>query len=463
MDQAGTLQKSTLAVTAVTAFMAPFMLSSVNVALPAIQGEMTVNAVLLGWIATSYLLATAILLVPAGRFADMYGRRKVFVCGIVLFTLGSFLSIAAPGIRWFLFLRVLQGLGAAMFLTTGMAILTTVFPPQKRGRALGILVTAVYVGLATGPFAGGLLTQHIGWRSIFAVISLLGVVSFYISVRYLKGEWAEAAGEPFDIRGSILYAISIFCLVYGSTMIPEIAGLILAAGGFAGTVLFFRLEKRTEHPVFEVTLFEQNRTFLFSSLAALIHYAATFGVTFQISLFLQYIKGMSPQAAGTVLMIQPVMMALFSAQAGKISDRVEPRIIASAGMALTGLGLTYFVFLSRETATWSIGLNLALLGFGFALFSSPNMSAIMGSVRRSQYGLASGTVATMRLLGQMGSMTIATVLLSICVGRQQIRQDTYDLFLTSLRACFVLFVVLCSVGILFSLSRGSLLKRQSDK
>lgn len=454
MDQEKILQKSTLFVAAVTAFMAPFMLSSVNVALPAIQHDFGVNAVLLGWIATSYLLATGILLVPIGKFADMYGRRKVFVAGIIVFTCGSFLAIFVPNIGLFLTARVIQGLGAAMFLTTGMAILTLVFPPTERGRALGILVTAVYVGLATGPFAGGFLTRYCGWRSIFVVISLLGGGSLYVTLRYLKGEWAEAMGETFDLGGSLVYALAISSLVYGGTRMPEIFGGMLVVAGGLGLVLFFQMQKNSTYPVFEVGLFQKNRPFLFSSLAALIHYAATFGVTFQISLFLQYIKGMSPQTAGTVLMIQPVMMAIFSSQAGKLSDRIEPRVIASIGMGITTIGLAYFVFLGFTTPLWLIGANLGLLGFGFALFSSPNMSAIMGSVERKQYGLASGTVATMRLLGQMCSMTLVTVFLTHFIGEAEIQPDNYPLFVESMRMCFAFFVVLCTIGIGFSLFRG---------
>lgn len=233
-------------------------------------------------------------------------------------------------------------------------------------------------------------------------------------------------------------------------------GGLFVLAGCIGLVYFFRLQKKTSYPVFEVGLFQKNRTFLFSSLAALIHYAATFGVTFQLSLYLQYIKGMSPQTAGSLLMIQPVLMALFSTQAGKLSDRIEPRLIASAGMGLTAMGLAYFVFLSAATPLWLIAGNLGLLGFGFALFSSPNMSAIMGSVERKQYGLASGTVATMRLLGQMCSMTLVTVLLALYIGSQEIRADNYHLFLESMQICFALFVALCGIGIGFSLFRGKM-------
>ena len=412
---------------------------------------MFVLPLLLGWVEPY----TATLL-PAYES----NRLMYSLCGDALF-LASFFVLGGDfwdklqALGFFISTRVIQGLGAAMFLTTGMAILTLVFPPDKRGRAIGILVTAVYVGLSTGPFVGGFLTQYLGWRSIFVVIFLLGAGSLYVTLRYLKEEWSEAKGETFDIGGSIVYALSIFFLVYGGTRLPEMMGGILVLAGCIGLVLFYRLQKNTRYPVFEVGLFQHNRTFLFSSMAALIHYAATFGITFQISLFLQYIKEMSPQTAGSVLMIQPVMMALFSTQAGKLSDRIEPRVIASAGMGLTAIGLAYFVFLSSATPLWLIVGNLALLGFGFALFSSPNMSAIMGSVDRKQYGLASGTVATMRLLGQMCSMTLVTLFLDLFIGKNEIRADNYPLFLASMRICFAFFVVLCGIGIGFSLFRGN--------
>ncbi|HBI15070.1 MAG TPA: MFS transporter [Desulfobulbaceae bacterium] len=450
------LQRSTLIVTTVTAFMAPFMLSSVNVALPALQAEFAADAVLLGWIATAYLLATAMVLVPAGKFADIYGRKKVFLSGIVVYTLGSFFAILVPNIWWFLAMRAVQGLGAALFITTSMAIITSVLPPEKRGWGIGILVTAVYAGLATGPFAGGLLTQHFGWRSLFWVMLLLGTGSLLLALRFLRGEWADAREEKFDLPGSLVYAVSIFCLVYGGTRMPEPVAWLLVPGGLLGLFLFYRLQKKAVYPVFAVGLLQNNRVFLFSSLAALIHYAATFAVTFQISLYLQYIQGMSPRAAGVILMIQPVMMTLFSTPAGRLSDRLEPRLLASAGMGITALGLVVFVLLGPQTQVWLVAGNLALLGFGFALFSSPNMSAIMGSVERRQYGLASGTVATMRLLGQMFSMTVATIFLSIFIGRETIRPENYPLFLASMHACFGFFVILCTVGIGFSLLRGAL-------
>lgn len=445
-------QKTTLLVTAVTAFVAPFMISSVNVALPAIGREFQVNAVLLGWVATSYLLATAIFLLPAGRFADMHGRRRVFMSGVALFTLGALLGMTATGIEFFLGSRVLQGLGAAMFLPTGMAILTAAYPSQKRGKAIGILVTAVYVGLATGPFVGGLLTNYWAWKSIFAVITGLGLASLAIIWRFLPGKWRRSE-ESFDKVGSLVYMLAVFFWVYGGTRIPAISGWLLFALGCGGLVHFFFLQRRQPAPVFDVSLFEKNRLFLFSSLAAFIHYGATFAVTFQLSLYLQYVKGLTPQQAGMTLMLQPMVMALFSAKAGSLSDQIEARLIASLGMAITLSGLFAFVFLGKGTPVWFVVVVLAVLGFGFALFSSPNMSAIMGSVEPRQYGLASGSVATMRLLGQVSSMTIATTFLAVFVGQEAISQSNVENFLKSMHGCFTFFSVLCLIGIFFSLMR----------
>jgi MFS family permease len=347
-----------------------------------------------------------------------------------------------------------------MFVTTGMAIVTSVFPPQRRGRAIGLYVSAVYIGLSVGPFAGGLLTQHLGWRSTFGVVVPFGAASIWVTLKYLEGEWADAAGETFDVAGSLLYGASVFLLVYGASLLPQMTAVYMILIGAVTLLAFVHCELRTAQPVFDVRLFSGNRLFAFSCLAALINYAATFAVTFLISLFLQYIKGLSPQAAGSILVVQPVVMACFSPLAGRLSDRIEPRLIASAGMALTVLGLLLFARVGTGTSIYVIIAALVVLGFGFALFSSPNMNAIMGAVDKKFVGIASGTVAAMRLLGQMTSMAVAMVVFAVFIGREQITPANYDLFLKSVRISFGLFAVLCALGIIFSLYRGALRKRE---
>jgi len=414
------IERSALIVATVTSFMGPFLISAVNVGLPAIQQEFSADAVLLSWIATSYLLAVAVFLVPVGKIADIYGRKKIFLTGLIVYVLASFVAVLARSVQALIFFLVFQGLGAAMFVTTGMAILTSIFPLERRGRAIGIYVAAVYIGLSTGPFLGGILTQQFGWRSIFLFILPFGVASIILTLKHLKGEWADARGDKFDLLGSIIYGLAIISLVYGASLLPDTLAVYLMTIGLAGLFVFFWVELKVSIPVFEVRLFQNNRLFTFSSLAALINYAATFAVTFLLSLYLQYIKGMSPQNAGIVLMAQPVMMAVFSPSAGKLSDKTEPRVLASVGMGITVLGLIHFVFLGNLTSIFLIIGTLMMLGFGFAIFSSPNMNSIMSSVEKKYFGIASGTVATMRLLGQMASMAIATVIFAIYIGRSEI-------------------------------------------
>lgn len=450
------LEKSALFVATLSSFMAPFMISSVNVALPMIQSEFSADAVMLSWIATAYLLTVAMLLVPMGKIGDIYGRKKVFTCGLAFHTVASFFSIYAQSVNMLITLRVFQGFGTAMFVTTGMAILTSIFPPQKRGRAIGIYVAAVYIGLSVGPFAGGLLTQHLGWRSIFAVVVPFGAASVLVALKFLKGEWADAKGEKLDVAGSLLYGFSILILIYGASLLPEMIAVYLMLIGALGLTAFVRLELRIQFPVFEVRLFGDNKLFAFSSLAALINYSATFAITFLLSLYLQYIKGITPQYAGSILIAQPIVMAFFSPLAGRLSDKIEPRKIASAGMMITAAGLLVLAFVGPDTSKIFIVCILAILGLGFALFSSPNMNAIMGAVEKKYFGIAAGTVATMRLLGQMTSMAIAMVIFAIIIGREQISPANYDLFLKCMRVSFVVFALLCTIGIFFSLFRGTL-------
>ena len=300
------------------------------------------------------------------------------------------------------------------------------------------------------------MAQHFGWRSIFVVTTAIGLLSTLVAVKGLKGnEWADAAGEPMDVVGGLLYGVSLVLMVYGATLLPSRSAAVMVSAGLLLLFAFIGYELKLKHPVFEIRLFSNNRMFAFSSTAALIHYAATFAVTFLLSLYLQYIKGMSPQAAGVLLVAQPVCMAVFSPLAGKISDRAEPGKIASGGMAMTAIGLAALVTVGAGTPLYVIAGILITLGIGFALFSSPNMNAIMGAVAPRYYGTASGTVSTMRLVGQMVSMALVTVIFSVMIGKTAISPANYDQFLGSMHLSLVIFAVLCVVGIVFSLYRGT--------
>ncbi len=449
-----TNKKYVLIAATLGSFLAPFMGSAVIVALPSIGAELEMGAVSLTWVATSYLLASTIFLVPFGRLADIYGRKKVFTTGIVLYTLATLLCALSYSATQLILFRVAQGMGSAMVFGTGVAILSSAFPVGERGSALGIHVAAIYLGLSLGPFIGGILTEHFGWRSLFAANVPLGLFVISLIVWKVKGEWATAKGETFDLTGSVIYGLMLVAVMYGFSLLPSIPGAGFVLLGLLALVAFIRWETRIESPVLDIELFRTSPIFAFSNLAALINYSATFGVSFLLSLYLQYIKGLSPQDAGLILVCQPVVQATFSPLAGRLSDKYEPRLMASAGMALTTVGLSGFALLSNETPLTFIIIGLVLFGFGFALFSSPNTNAVMSSVDKKSFGVASATLATMRQIGMMLSMGITMLLFALYIGRGEITPETHDLFLKSAKVAFTVFACLCFGGIFASLARG---------
>jgi len=452
MDKKAQLSASIVA--GLAAFLAPFMGSAVNIALPSIGSRFGADAVTLGWVATGYLLAAAVFLVPFGRLGDIYGRKKFFLAGIMVYSTSTLLSAVAPSIGALIGFRVVEGTGGAMIFGTGVAILTSVFPPGERGRALGINVASTYLGLSLGPVLGGWLTHQFGWRSIFFFNIPLCILIIILVLTRLKGDWAEAAGEKFDLSGALLYGLALIGVMLGFSRLPHLLGAVLLLAGFALAWVFVCWESRVPSPVIKLGLFRTNRVFAFSNLAALVNYSATFAVGFLVSFYLQFLKGLNPGQAGLVLIAQPVVMAVFSPFAGRLSDRIEPRIVASLGMAISSFGLLLLALLRPDSPLASVVPRLAVLGFGFALFSSPNTNAVMSSVEKKFYGVASATLGTMRLVGQMFSMGMAMMILSVIVGHVQISAADPLRFLQAVRTGFLLFAGLCFAGVFASLARG---------
>ncbi len=437
-----------------SSFLTPFMASSINVALDPIAAEFSMNAVLLTWVATSYLLAAAVFLVPFGRLADICGRKRIFVYGMWLFTAASVLCALAPSSELLIAFRAFQGFASAMIFGTSVAILTSVYPLAERGRVLGLSVAIVYLGLSLGPSVGGVLTEFLGWRSLFVVMLPISAAIVWVANTRLKGEWAGCSGEPFDYAGAAIYAVSLTGVIIGLSVQPSVSGAVLIGLGSAGIVAFVLLELRLKYPVLEMKLFRESRAFTFSNIAALINYSATFAVTFMMALYLRFVKGFSIDFLGIVLVSQPIVMAVFSPLAGRLSDIVEPQRISSVGMAISAVGLVILSFMDAGTELWAIIATLAFLGFGFALFSSPNTNAIMSSVERKHFGIASASVGTMRLIGQVLSLGIATLFIALFVGEQDLTPTLAPEFLKSFQLAFETFAVLCFIGVGASLARG---------
>ncbi|HUX55799.1 MAG TPA: MFS transporter [Bacteroidales bacterium] len=462
LSEKKTSKKSVLLVASFAAFLTPFLGSAVNLALPSIGKDLNADAIGLGWVISSYILSSAIFLLPFGRLADIIGRKKIFSLGILLFTTSTFLIIFTRSITSLIVLRIFQGISSAMIFGTSLAIITSVFQPGERGRAMGINITAVYLGLSCGPIIGGMLTQYFGWRSIFAFLVPFGIISLFLINRKIKSEWADAAGEKFDWRGSVIYGITLSAFMYGFSKLPSSLGWICIFIGIFMAVIFLIVEKMISNPVFDIRLILRNRVFAFSGIAALIHYSATSATGFFISLYLQYLKGLDARTAGLIMISQPIAMALLSPLAGRLSDKINPGVIASIGMGLTASGLILLCFVTMTTPNYMIVLLLMMMGIGFGLFSSPNSNAIMSSVEKKHLGVASGVVGTMRMIGQMMSMGIAMMLLSLFIGKQTINPTTYPGLISAMKTGFIIFSILSILGIFASLARNEKLGNKNN-
>ncbi|NLM51632.1 MAG: MFS transporter [Firmicutes bacterium] len=441
------------------AFWVPLIVTSANVALPAIGREFNAAPAALSWVISAMLLTIAMTVLPIGRISDLYGRKKILSIGALILSFSSLLCATANSIVFLIIFRALQGLGGAMVTTTVVSIVTAAFPASERGKALGINVASTYVGLSAGPFISGLIVDYFNWRGIFYLFVPIGLLLFFLATR-IKQEW-KTGTEKVDFLGAIIYAVAIFALVWGlSNLNSNVSAGWILIGGVLVLLLFGLFESKSSSPLLDIRTLKRNRMLIFSSLAAFINYSSTFAISYLMSLYLQDIRGISAQYAGFILLIQPIFQAVFSPLSGVISDRVEPRYVASLGMTLITISLFFLSFLGMNSPLALVVLLLSIIGIGYALFSSPNANSIMSSVEPKQYGVASGILSTARTVGQSFSMAITTLIISLFLGQETISAQTAGLFVRGFQMTFLLFSILCLLGVLASLARG---KRESIK
>ncbi len=453
------LQRAALAMVLLNAFTTPLMLSAVNVALPQIALDLNLDAVTLSWIPMVYLMASAMFVLIFGRLADMYGRKRIFLIGTSSVILTSLIAAFSNSGEVLIGARFLQGISAAMLYATQIAIVSSVFPPHKRGHAIGLTVSTIYLGLAAGPLFGGYFVDVFGWRASFVFHIPFAVIVLIIGLLKVPGEWLAEEKGKFDVKGAMLYSISITVLCIGISIVPEFISIVCISVSILGMVIFYQHAGKTTYPIFDVSLFTTNRVFTFSCLASFIIYTAVFANVVLISLYLQYLKGISASFTGVIMMTQPMTMAIFSPLAGRLSDHIEPRVIATIGMFMTGLGLLMLANLSETSMMLYIVSALFVTGLGFSLFSSPNANAIMGVVEKRYYGSATGSLATMRILGQMSSMVIVTLIFALMLGKVEISQSNYVQLGNAISTIFIIAAVLCIPGMIFSLARGRMHKK----
>ncbi|MHC1625315.1 MAG: MFS transporter [Methermicoccaceae archaeon] len=468
-----------LLIVSMVSFITPFMGSSVSIAVPQIGMEFHATAFMLGWVLAIYLVTSAMFLLPAGSIADLYGRRMMFRAGIVLFSLSSLLCAISPSLWFLLGMRAFQGVASAMLFSTAIPILISTYPLNMRGKVLGINVASVYTGLSAGPFLGGTLTETFGWRSIFILSLSLSLVALFIAHRSLnivpetivpEGIHEDKAGDiekpprtlpHIDSAGSLIYMIAIAMGVYGLTSIGNTSHtFLLLSGSLLLLAVFVKIELSTPHPLINLRTLLPNIPFTLSNIAAMVNYTATFGVVFMLAVYLQLVIGIGPANTGIILLTQPLVQTLLSPIAGNLSDHIEPRVVASIGMGICSIALFALSGIGPDTSVSIIMVLLAILGFGFALFSSPNTNAVMSSVEPSDFSTASAVLGTMRSLGQSLSIAIITVVLTLELGEFPLAEAPPQVLTDVLSQVFLLLGALSLGGTLISLKRGRVHRKE---
>ena len=417
---------SALIIVCIGSFLVPLSLSASLVAIPAIAADLAASAVYVSWIPAAFILSNLMMMLPAGRASDIYGRKRIYQTGSVVFLLGSVIAGSAQNIEWLLFSRIIQGLGAGMFFGTGMAIVGNVYQDGGRGAAIGWVVASVYSGLSVGPLLGGWLTDVLGWRSVFFAMVPFMLASILLTLLKLKGEWRIEAAKKLDWKGAVLLCLWVLTLFIGVTNLPEINAFVLLIVSMLLGYLFMRHSQQVEFPIVNLKLVRQNRKLSRSLSASILMYAASYGLQFLMGLYLQYNRGYSPTDAGFFMMIQAVIMAGLAPMSGRLSDRYPPNLIAAAGCFAVTLSFAVMLFLDNDSHIAIVVVSLVLLGAGFGLFSTPNSNAALQSIPPEKLGIVSALVSMSRLLGQLLSTAFITLMMSLYIGAAEIVPGNYD-------------------------------------
>ena len=438
-----------LLICTILSFFTVFAVNAVTIVIPSIATEFGMSNIIQNWVTIIFLLVVAVLSVPAGQISGKYGLKKVTIVSIVLFIIISIVNVLVTSQEQFLVCKLILGISLAFINVTSMAMIVNAFPPEERGKALGINITGVYVGLSLSPVIGGILNYNLGWRSVvlFGVPFLFVILALLLT--RIDEEWSSFENIPLDIKGSLTYGIGIVLFMYGFTVLNTQMGIILTVLGLIILVMFALIELRQDNPVFDIRFFK-NHKFLSANFASLCAYLATYAVTTILNYHLQYIKGFDSQTAGIILLVAPLCQVALAPIAGRLSDKFVPQILAAIGMALGTISLFLFSSLDGATSMEFLIVSMIIYGIGFGLFSPPNTNVIMGSVPPKDTSVASAAVATMRTVGQAMSMGILTLVFAFVMGDVPIIEQYYPFLISSCQITCIICVVLCLASVFAS-------------
>ena len=440
----------------ISGFIAPLLSTMMNLSLVNIGEDFDVGSHDLAYVNSSFLLMSVVFMVPFAKLADIVGKKRIFVLGLMIVIIGCIVACLAPNF-WFVAAgRGIIGAGAASLATTSISMLTDVVPLKERGAAIGYQTMCVYIGLSLGPAIGGALNDLIGWRLLFLITIPMALASASIILHGFRGDIIRDEGGIFDIRSSVVYGISVVLAMGGVMNLPETWAMVSLLAGILFLALFVIMQLRSEHCILEVRLF---RIWAFSGscIATFMSYAASYSMSFFMALYLQSIGALTATEAGLLMIIQPVVQCIFTPFWGRMTDRIRNKtILPTIGMGLTSLGVLNVAFFDTGTELWYIIATMVITGFGFSMFSAPNTFLIMSSVPKEYTSEASGVMAVMRQTGMMVSMGIAMTYIAITMGStDNLGPDTYDLFIDVLKYSFGTCFIMCIVGMVTSVFRGS--------
>jgi len=462
-----------LALAAVGGFMTTLDSSIVNIGLPAIARTFGVGVSgTIEWVIIGYLIVIAAVLLSLGRLADMIGRKPIYELGLIIFVLGSIFSGAAPSLLILILARLFQGLGGALIFSVNIAMVTSVFPPSQRGRALGLNSIVVALGISAGPTLGGLITQYLTWRWIFYVNVPIGIITFLIGLRVLTERFHVNKGR-FDPLGAALFAVGLAALTLGLSFGEEWgwtspALLLSLAIGVVGLVIAILVERRVADPILQLSLLK-NRVFASANISFMLCMLALFAPGFLLPFYFEELRGFSVVEAGLFLTPLPLMLAIMAPISGTLADRFGSHLLSPLGLAIACFGLFLLSQLDVQSSSWDIIWRLLVTGIGQGLFQAPNTRALMGAASQDQQGIASGVLATSRVIGQAISVALAgsifaafgAAVAGIALGaqRQQLSisrvNELQQTFIAGFHAAFIACAAFAAIGILTSLVRGN--------